>query len=118
VPLASPYSCCFFSYVKLKHVNIPPELLGTWKTTNTLYADRSLEIGGVSISCVTGGGTEYTGFIEDIEAISEHDKILYTISYLVDGKRDQVSFYYDTSSGGTIQFKNQRNAIWKKESSS
>ena len=107
-----------FSYVKLRHVNVPTELVGTWKTTNGSYADRSLEIGAVSISFVTGGGAEYTGFIEDIEAVSEHDKTLYTISYLVDGMRNQVSFYYDASDGGTIQFKNQHNAIWKKESSS
>jgi hypothetical protein len=107
-----------FSYVRLKHVNVPPELIGTWKTTNTLYADRSLEIGGVSISFATGGGTEYTGFIEDIESINDKDKVLYTISYRVDGMRNQLSFYYDASGGGTIQFKNQLNALWKKESSS
>lgn len=107
-----------FSYVKLRHVSVPPELIGTWKTTNPLYADRSLEISLESISFVTGGGTEYTGFIDNIESSSDQEKTLYTISYLVAGMRNQVSFYYDTSGGGTIQFKNQQSIAWKKESNS
>jgi hypothetical protein len=107
-----------FSYVKFNPVRMPPELLGTWKTTNALYADRSLEFGGNYISFLTGGGTEYTGFVDTIEAISEKGKTLYTISYLVDGTRNQTSFYYDASSGGTIQFKNQQHTVWKKESGS
>ncbi len=105
-----------FFYVKLHHVNVPHELVGTWKTTNALYADRSLEIGGESMSFVTGGGTEYTGFISDIQSSIEGGKTLYIISYSVDSVANQVSFYYDSNNGGIIQFKNQQEVIWKKES--
>ena len=104
-------------YVKLRHVKVPDELVGTWKTTTALYADRSLDIGRVSISFVTGGGTEYTGFIDDIESSIEGGKTLYTFSYSVDKVPNQVSFYYDSNNGGVIQFKNQQTVIWKKESS-
>ena len=106
------------SYLKLKQAKIPRELVGTWKTTNGLYADRSMEIGGDDINFVTGGGTQYTGFIDNIRSIAENGKTLYTISYSVNGMPSQLSFYYDDANGGTIQFKNQEHVVWNKVSGS
>ena len=60
-----------FTTDKLKNVNEPAELIGTWKTTNLQYVDRSLEIGSVSIGFTTGGGTRHTGFIGDIQTATD-----------------------------------------------
>jgi hypothetical protein len=68
------------------------------------------------MSFVTGGGAEYTGFISDIQSSIEGGKTLYIISYSVDSVANQVSFYYDSNNGGIIQFRNQQEVIWKKES--
>jgi len=107
-----------FTTVKLKHVIVPPELVGTWKTSNPDYKDRSLEIGSESLSFYTGRGTQYTGFIDHIESDTDKNGMFYTIYYVVDGNKTQMSLYYNSADGGTLQFKNQLNMVWKKESSS
>ena len=72
-----------------------------------------------SITFATGPGTESTGFIENVDAIQDHDGTLYTISYLADGGHQQVSFFYDEFNGKKrIQFKNQRDMVWEKDENS
>src|SRR5581483_6612962 len=92
-----------FSTVKLKHVAVPAELIGTWKTTSADYNDRALEIGGESVSFSTGSGTEYTGFIDHIDSDADKNGMFYTIYYTVDGNKNQMSLYYNTADGGTLQ---------------
>ena len=104
---------------KLQRVKVPPELVGTWRTTNARYADRSFQISLASITFATGPGTESTGFIENIQAFQDHDGTLYTISYSAEGAHEQVSFYYDELNGKKrIQFKNQQGIVWEKDENS
>ncbi len=104
---------------RLQRLNVPDGLVGTWKTTAPLSAERSLEITPHSITFATGPGTESTGFIDDIKTVSDKDGNLYTISYSADGGDEQVSFYYtDVEGKKTIQFKNQRGILWMKDESS
>ena len=103
---------------RLERLNVPAELIGTWKTATPQYADRSLEISHHSITFATGPGTESTGFIDDIESVQDQDGDLYTISYSADGEQQQISFYYSDANGKkTIRFKNQEGIKWLKEES-
>lgn len=106
------------TYVKFRRVAVPSELVGTWRTTSSAYAEHPFEIGLASINFGTGVGTVSTGFIDDIKSTADNGKTLYTIFYSVDGTHDQVSFYYDGSDGQTIQFKNQGGVVWKKDKGS
>ena len=104
-----------FTYVRFRRVTVPPELVGTWRTTSSAYAEHPLEIGLASINFGTGVGTVSTGFIDDIKSTADDGRTLYTIFFSVDGTHDQVSFYYDGSDSQTIRFKNQGGIVWKKD---
>jgi hypothetical protein len=95
---------------------VPQELVGTWKTTDSSYADRTLEIGLVTINFGTGEGKVNTGFIQRVETepIDERHK-LYTIFYVLDGVESQCSFYYERGRDVTIYFKNQPHTRWIKD---
>jgi len=101
---------------KPRHVRMPAELVGTWVTSNSDYADRSLEIGQESITFGTGIGSETTGFVEDIQSTPADGKVLYTISYSSDGTPGTISLYYATDRGETLCLKNQEQVVWTKES--
>lgn len=103
-----------YVHFKPRHVRMPAELVGTWKTTNSQYADRSLDIGQESITFGTGPGTETTGFVDNIETLPEGGKTLYTISYSSDGMPQTISLYYAPAEGETIRLQNQEQIIWKK----
>jgi hypothetical protein len=105
-----------YVYFKPRHVRVPAELIGTWETSNRMYADRSLEIGPESITFGTGPGTETTGFIEDVQSAPADGKVLYTISYSSDGTPGTISLYYATDDGETVRVKNQEQIVWKKKS--
>ncbi|HXQ26262.1 MAG TPA: hypothetical protein VN822_07635 [Candidatus Acidoferrales bacterium] len=109
-----------FTYLKFRHVTVPHELVGTWRTTNAAYAEHPFEIGLVSINFGTGTGTVSTGFIDDIKSTVDDGKTLYTIFYSVDGTQNQTSFYfgYDVKGEQTIQFRNQAQIVWKKDDGS
>jgi hypothetical protein len=107
-----------FTYVKLRRVTVPPELVGTWRTADLKYANHPFEIGLVSINFGTGLGSVSTGFIEDIQSTIEDGRTLYTISYSVDGAQEQVSLYYVGGDDQTIRFKNQEQIVWKKDDGS
>jgi hypothetical protein len=104
-----------YVHFKPRHVRMPAELVGTWKSTNSLYADRSLDIGQESITFGTGLGTETTGFVDDIETLPEDGKTLYTISYSSDGMPGKISVYYAPAEGETLRLLNQEQVVWKKQ---
>jgi hypothetical protein len=97
-----------------KSRNVPDELVGVWKSSDPQYADRSFEIGLVSISFGTGEGRSHTGFIEKVDGASDGGGTVYTISYKEDGVKNQFSFYYSEQKGKTIVFRNQPSIAWTK----
>jgi hypothetical protein len=104
------------TWVRPRHVKVPSELVGTWTTDAPQYRDRSMEIDLASISFLTGGGTESTGFIDDISSVADNGKTFYTISYGQDETENQVSFYYEDGAKETLRFKNQESVVWSKHS--
>jgi hypothetical protein len=97
---------------------VPYVLVGDWRTTDPNYGDRTFEIDPVCVTFTTGDGTVSVGFIKAVKEVSEGSRILYTISYTLDGEPNQVSFYYDQTNGNTISFKNQTKVVWKKDQDS
>ena len=97
-----------------KSRSVPNKLMGTWRSSDPKYADRSLEIDNVTINFGTGDGTVTTGFIKKVEAVPEGGHTLYTISYVDDGKEEQCSFYYAAAKEEIIYFKNQPSIPWVK----
>lgn len=112
--------CVIFALWQNPHKprNVPNELIGTWRTSDPGYADRSLEIDGYTIDFGTGKGTVTTGFIKKVEAIPESGRMLYTISYVEDGEEKQCSFYFTSGIEDTIYFKNQPGIQWIKDKDS
>jgi hypothetical protein len=100
------------TYQDPTHKRLPDDLVGEWRTSEPLYADRALILDQVCITFTTGEATLSVGFIKDVKQVSEGSRILYTVSYTVNDVPNQVSFYYDASAG--ISFKNQDRIIWKK----
>jgi hypothetical protein len=102
-------------YVKVRHVMVPQELVGTWHTADARYAGRSFEIGYATVNFGTGEEGVSTGFVEDIQSTPGEHGTLYTISYSQDDTKSQVSFYYDGNGDKTIRFKNQDETTWVKD---
>jgi hypothetical protein len=96
-----------------KHV--PDELVGQWHTADPNYSDRWFDIDPVLIDFGTGGATVSTGFIKEVKAVSEGNRIRYTITYLENRAPKEVSLYYDSGDGGTVRFQHQESTIWKKD---
>ena len=69
----------------------------------------------VCITFTIGEGTVSVGFIKDVKQITDGNRILYTVSYIVDDVPNEVSFFYDPNNGKNLWFKNQEKVVWKKE---
>lgn len=95
---------------------IPKELVGTWRTTSTAYADRFIELSPATVSFGTGAANiSTTGFMNEVIVNPQGGKTLYTLRYTLDGKPAELSFYYGPDTGNTIQFKNMVGVTWTKQ---
>lgn len=111
---------CVFLYThwRVHHPAVPDEIVGTWTTNNGPHAGRTFEIGPETVNFGTGQGRVSTGFIYNVQAIPDGAKVLYTLSYTVNGSREHVSFYYDRFGDKTIRFRHQDHAVWVKSEGS
>lgn len=97
-------------------LDVPDQLVGTWKTAAPLYADRFLEIEKEALTFGTGDGSSDSYVIASVEKVNEDNNTLYTISYTnEEGQEYLLSFYHDPRKGGLIWFKHQDHLIWTKE---
>jgi hypothetical protein len=99
--------------IRPKNNDVPEEIQGVWRTNDPAHADRFFEISLVSVSFGTGNGTVSTGFIQKIETAPQASGTLYTITYKDEEGEQQVVLSYEPRSG-TLRFKNQDKAVWKK----
>jgi hypothetical protein len=106
-----------FMHWKLPHVQVPRQLIGTWTTKDPRYSGRSFEIGAETISFGMGKAEISVGFIQNVESTSETSGTFYTISYTLDGSRDQVSFRYGDGDK-TLRFLHQEQIVWVKDDNS
>jgi hypothetical protein len=104
------------TYAKVRKVNVPGELVGTWRADEKEHAEHPFEISYSTVNFGTAAGAVSTGFIKDVRSEEQDGKTLYTIFYSVDGTDEQVSFYY--AGDHTIRFKGQEKVVWKKDEGS
>jgi hypothetical protein len=93
---------------------VPDTLVGEWVSSDPRYDDRVFEIDPVSVNFGTPGAKVSVGFVKSVNAESVDGKTLYTITFVANDLPGQVSFYYDTSNGESIYFKNRQNVFWTK----
>jgi hypothetical protein len=91
---------------------VPDTLVGEWVSSDPRYDDRVFEIDPVSVNFGTPGSKVTVGFVKSVTAEPVDGKTLYTIQYVANNLPGQVTFFYDTSSGESIYFKNRQNVFW------
>jgi hypothetical protein len=100
----------------LEHGPIPEEVLGTWTTTESRYADRAFEIRQDTLVIFVGDGDSTVHPIDDVEIEDLGGPLLLTVHYADEGGPNRFAFYYDPVDGGLIRFKNQRHMKWNRGS--
>jgi hypothetical protein len=91
---------------------VPDTLVGEWVSSDPRYDDRVFEIDPVSVNFGTPGAKVTVGFVKSVTAEQDGGRTLYTIAFVQNNLPSQVSFYYDTSNGESIYFKNRQNVYW------
>ena len=95
---------------------VPPELIGVWRTTDSVFADRFIEFSSATISFGTGEATiSQTGFMNGVEMTTEGGKNLYIFHYKLDGSDAQLSFFYDGPDGEGLRLRNRNGVLWTKQ---
>jgi hypothetical protein len=96
---------------------VPDTLIGEWVSSDPRYDDRVFEIDPISVNFGTPGAKVTVGFIKSVNAEPVDGKTLYTVTFVANDQPGQISFFYDTSSGESIYFKNRQNVFWTKRPS-
>jgi hypothetical protein len=94
--------------------DVPPNLRGVWRTSDSKHADRFFELSLVSVSFGTGHGTVSTGFIQKIETFSEGAHTRYKVIYADEDGDHEISIFYEPAHG-TLRFQNQEQVVWEKD---
>ncbi len=98
-----------------KDNSVPEHLLGVWKTSDSRYAGRVLEIKNKIIIIRKGEETIGLHPITATDQAQQGDSILYTFSHISDhGRRYTSSFYYEPTDEGTIRLKHKPRVVWMK----
>jgi hypothetical protein len=95
--------------------SIPDEIVGTWHTTASDYADRSFEIRKTSLVFYVSEDEWTVHLIERIETEDLGGATLFTVYYDDQGGTTEFSFYFDPKRDGIIRFLNQREMEWKRQ---
>jgi len=95
---------------------IPDEIIGTWYTTASDYADRSFEIRKTSLVFYVSEDEWAVNLIDRVETEDIGGGTLFTLYYTDEGGPAEFSFYFDPKREGVIRFQNQREMEWKRPS--
>jgi len=97
-----------------RNTDVPPELIGVWKTEAPKYADRYLAFDEYYVTLGLGAGGEESYLIHNIESRKQDAGTSYTFYYEdKDGEEWTLVFYYEPTNGGLIILNNSSN-VWKK----
>jgi hypothetical protein len=94
---------------------IPPELIGTWSTTEPSHADRPFRITDSTLVLHRGGSDSLVSAITDVRSRRAADGVEYTIQYSVEGESYLFSFTLMGGPDRAIQFRNQPRLVWHKQ---
>lgn len=100
-----------------REVIVPQYLIGEWKTSAPIYADRYMKFSEHTVIYGIGEGEEVTHTINKIDSKQGDGGTVYTFYYRdAEGQKENLTVTYKPDSGGTLQIKNSVE-IWKKAGS-
>jgi hypothetical protein len=94
---------------------IPDEIIGTWYTTASDYADRAFEIRKNALVFYVTEDQWDVHLIDKVETEDLGGGTLFTLVYDDEGATTEFSFYFDPKRDGVIRFHNQREMEWKRK---
>ena len=103
-----------------KPLSVPPELLGTWRTTDERYEGLFFRIDQISFSFSTVEGTVENYSIakyEKLDAQQQRSDYTHVLHGSRDGQKLQVRLLYESFGGGRFRFKNQDKTFWTRDDS-
>ncbi len=95
--------------------SLSPQLIGSWETSATKYADRILQLSDSAIAFEQGPQNGFARYpIEGIISRRNADgALVYVVTYDNDGVAHQFSFVHQPVAN-TITLKNQPQVVWRK----
>ena len=96
---------------------MPPELIGTWVTSDPRYADRALIITATTISFYVGDAEVTTHPIRRVAVDHESRATVYELEYESGDEVLSLVFTFIRMDGGIIRLANQEHMDWKKAGS-
>ena len=96
------------------YMEVPDEVIGVWKTTDTKYADRYFELKKDSIVFGQGGPSMTTFSITKAVVKDQKQQALYKIEYVgSEGQTEEWDFTYDRDTN-VLRLKSQDLIEWRK----
>lgn len=97
---------------------LPAEILGVWRTDDTRYRTRTLQL---ESSSVVIGGIEPVSpqRVEKVEMSSESGQTLYTVHLKnEDNTTDSLVFQFNPEGSGELRIRNQQSVVWRRQQTS
>ena len=94
---------------------IPPDLIGVWRTGAPSYADRPFQVTDSTLVLHTGGSDSTVNAITGVRSRRAAEGAEYTIEYQVEGEAFLFSFTLTGGADPVIRFKNQPHMEWRKQ---
>jgi hypothetical protein len=101
-----------------KPASVPPELLGTWRTTDARYEGLFFRIDPMSFAFSTvEGNVENYSIVkyEKSDAQQQRSDSTHVLHGSRDGQKLQVRLLYESFGGGRFRFKNQDKTFWTRD---
>lgn len=95
-------------------VQVPPELIGVWRTTAPSHADRPFQVTDSTLILHIGGTDSTVNPITAVRARRQAERAEYTIEYLSEGEAYLFSFTLTRGVEPVIRFRNQPGMEWRK----
>ena len=101
-----------------KPLPVPPELLGTWRTTDARYEGLFFRIDPMSFAFSTvEGNVENYSIVkyEKLDAQQQRSDYTHVLHGSRDGQKLRVRLLYESFGGGRFRFKNQDKTFWTRD---
>ena len=98
-----------------REITLPDELVGSWETSTSKYADRYFEFTKKMLIFKVGEEEIGIHHIENFEKFGDEEETWYTITYLSLGGKYKFSFSYDPANDGVITIANRKGVQWTRE---
>ncbi len=98
-------------------IRMPPELVGSWRTSTEAYQDRYLMMTPLEVRFGADGGDSAIHPVAEVREILEQDKKIYRIAYLSNDAGDEREYWLSVeyrSHDRTLLLVNQPGMVWER----